>query len=42
MLLRKMLRDMRAHKMQFISIFIMAFMAVYVYCGIGGEWYGIL
>lgn len=41
MLFRKMLRDMGRHKTQFVSIFIMAFLAVYIYCGVGGEWRGI-
>jgi putative ABC transport system permease protein len=42
MLFRKMLRDMGRRKTQFISIFLMAFLAVFIYCGIGGEWRGIL
>jgi len=41
MLLKKMLRDMKNHKTQFISIFLMAFLGVFVYSGIGGEWYGL-
>jgi len=41
MLFRKMLRDMKHHKIQFISIFLMAFLGVFVYAGIGGEWYGL-
>ena len=41
MLFRKMLRDMKLHKMQFISIFLMTFLGVFVYTGIGGEWIGI-
>ncbi|MDR1422736.1 MAG: ABC transporter permease, partial [Coriobacteriales bacterium] len=41
MLLRKMLRDLGGHKAQFFSIFLMAFLAVFVYAGIGGEWRGI-
>ena len=41
MLFRKMLRDMGRHKTQFISIFIMAFLGVFVYAGIGGEWMGL-
>lgn len=39
-LLRKMLRDMRAGKAQFISIFLMAFLGVFVFVGIGAEWKG--
>lgn len=41
MLLHKMLRDMRWNKMQFISIFLLAFLGVYVYAGVGGEVAGI-
>ncbi len=41
MLFRKMLRDMGQHKTQFISIFIMAFLGVFIYAGIGGEWMGL-
>lgn len=41
MLLRKMLRDMGLHKTQFISIFLMAFLGVFIYTGIGGEWMGL-
>ena len=40
MLLRKMLRDMKANKAQFISIFLMALLGVFVYEGINAEWYG--
>ena len=40
MLLRKMLRDMKLHKTQFISIFLMSLLGVYVFAGIGSEWYG--
>ncbi len=39
-LFRKMLRDMRAGKAQFISIFLMAFLGVFVFVGIGAEWKG--
>ncbi len=42
MLLRKMLRDMKLNKMQFISIFIMAFLGVFVYSGISSEWNGLM
>lgn len=39
MLLRKMFRDIKNNKMQFISIFLMAFLSLFVYSGIGSEWY---
>lgn len=41
MLTKKMFRDMRRHKTQFISIFLMAFLAVFIYAGVGGEWRGL-
>lgn len=41
MLFRKMLRDMGRHRTQFISIFIMAFLGVFIYAGIGAEWMGL-
>jgi len=41
MLRRKMLRDILKHKTQFISIFLMAFLAVFIYTGVGGEWRGL-
>ncbi|MDF2541500.1 MAG: transporter permease protein [Herbinix sp.] len=41
MLFRKMLRDMRLNKTQFISIFLMAFLGVFIYAGVGGEWFGL-
>ncbi|MDR1131501.1 MAG: ABC transporter permease [Oscillospiraceae bacterium] len=41
MLNRKMLRDMGRHKTQFISIFLMAFLAIFIYTGVGGEWRGL-
>lgn len=41
MLFKKMLRDMGRHKTQFISIFLMAFLAVFIYAGVGGEWKGL-
>lgn len=41
MLFRKMLRDMGYHKTQFLSIFLMAFLGVFIYAGIGGEWIGL-
>ena len=40
MLILKMLRDMKNHLGQFISIFIMAFLASFVFSGINAEWYG--
>lgn len=36
-----MLRDIRRHKTQFISIFLMAFLGVFVFSGIGGESLGL-
>jgi len=41
MLNRKMLRDITRHKSQFISFFLMAFLAVFIYAGVGGEWRGL-
>ena len=41
MLFKKMLRDMRAHKTQFLSIFLMAFLGVFVFAGVGGESVGL-
>lgn len=41
MLFKKMLRDMGRHKTQFISIFLMAFLAMFIYSGVGGEWRGL-
>lgn len=41
MLFKKMLRDMKHNKMQFISIFLMAFLGVFIYVGVGSEWYGL-
>ena len=41
MLFKKMLKDMKNNKTQFISIFLMAFLGVFIYSGIGGEWYGL-
>ena len=40
-LLRKTARDIKRHKTQFLSIFLMAFLAVFIYAGIGGEWRGL-
>ncbi|MDR1953944.1 MAG: hypothetical protein LBQ21_05650, partial [Clostridiales Family XIII bacterium] len=41
MLTRKMFRDMKNHKAQFVSIFLMAFLAIYIYAGVGAEWLGL-
>ena len=41
MLFKKMLRDIRRHKTQFISIFLMAFLGVFVFAGVGGESVGL-
>lgn len=41
MLFRKMLRDMAKHKTQFLSVFLMAFLGVFIYAGVGGEWMGL-
>lgn len=40
MLLRKMLRDIKLNKAQFISIFLMSILGVLIYAGINAEWYG--
>ena len=41
MLAKKMLRDISKHKAQFISIFLMAFLGVFVFAGVGGESVGL-
>ena len=41
MLSKKMLRDIRKHKTQFLSIFLMAFLGVFVFAGVGGESVGL-
>lgn len=41
MLLRKMFRDMKLYKMQFVSIFLMSFLGLWIFAGIGGEWLGL-
>ena len=38
---KKMLRDIRINKTQFIAIFLMAFLGIFAYCGIYGEYYGL-
>lgn len=40
MLIRKMIRDMKIHKAQFISIFLMSFLALFIYAGLGSETIG--
>ena len=40
-LVKKMFRDLSDHKIQFLSIFIMAFIGVFAYTGISGEVVGI-
>ncbi|MDR1599858.1 MAG: FtsX-like permease family protein [Oscillospiraceae bacterium] len=41
MLTLKMIRDMARNKMQFVSIFLMAFIALFIYAGVGGDWRGL-
>lgn len=41
MLKQKMFQDMKQNKWQFISVMIMAFLGVFIFTGIGGEWAGI-
>lgn len=41
MLFRKMLRDMRWNKMLFVSIFLLSYLGVFLYAGIGGETIGV-
>ncbi len=41
MLLRKMFRDIRLHSGQFISIFLLAFLAVFLFTGVTGEVVGV-
>lgn len=38
---RKMLRDIKINKTQFIAIFLMAFLGIFAYCGIYAEYYGL-
>ncbi|WP_407432558.1 FtsX-like permease family protein [Methanobrevibacter sp.] len=40
MLAKKMIRDIRKHKAQFISIFLMAFLGVFVFTGVSSEYMG--
>ena len=39
---KKMLRDIKINKTQFIAIFLMAFLGIFAYCGIYGEYYGLV
>ncbi|MCM1284704.1 MAG: ABC transporter permease [Acetobacter sp.] len=41
MLKQKMLQDIKQNKWQFISVMIMAFLGVFIFTGIGGEWAGV-
>lgn len=41
MLFLKMLRDMRLNKAQFISIFLMTILGVFIYSGVSSEWNGL-
>ena len=34
---KKMLRDIKINKTQFIAIFLMAFLGIFAYCGIYGD-----
>ena len=40
-LFKKMLRDIKVNKAQFISIFLMAFLGIFAFCGICGEYSGL-
>ena len=42
MLFRKMLRDFKDHKAQFLSIFLMALIGVFAFTGISGEVVGLM
>lgn len=39
---KKMLRDIKVNKSQFIAIFLMAFIGIFAYSGIYGEYYGLV
>lgn len=41
MLVRKILRDIRKNKVQFLAIFLMMFMGCFLFSGITGEWNGL-
>ena len=38
---KKMLRDIKINKTQFLAIFLMAFLGIFAYCGICSEYYGL-
>ena len=38
---KKMLRDIKINKTQFIAIFLMAFLGIFAFCGIYSEYYGL-
>ena len=40
MLYKKLIRDLSSHKLQFIAIFLMVFLAVFIYVGVGSEAFG--
>ena len=40
-LFKKMLRDIKINRTQFIAIFLMAFLGIFAYCGIYAEYYGL-
>ena len=40
-LMKKMLRDIKINRTQFIAIFLMAFLGIFAYCGICSEYYGL-
>ena len=39
---KKMLRDIKINRTQFIAIFLMAFLGIFAYCGIYAEYYGLV
>lgn len=41
MLRHKMFQDLKQNKWQFLSIFLMAFLGVFIFTGVGGEWAGV-
>ena len=41
MLRQKMFQDMKQNKLQFLSILLMAFLGVFIFTGVGGEWAGV-
>lgn len=40
MLKKKMLRDIKLNKAQYITIFLMLFLGIFIFTGIQSEWYG--